>query len=99
MLAAVLLVAGCSREDSATSTAATPDPAERQPALATSEPSCAQEVGAEASAELVRRCMAVSPATRPPCNAQNACSLIEAEIARGCGMLGLDAPAECAPPR
>ncbi len=52
-----------------------------------SEQSCDKELGKKAAAELVKRCLAVSPATRPPCHASNPCWMISAEIARGCGML------------
>jgi hypothetical protein len=58
--------------------------------------SCLISVGAKRSATLVNECMQVSPATHPPCNAKNACSLIVDEIRRGCGMLGQDAPGFCA---
>jgi hypothetical protein len=66
-------------------------------AMATAgETSCLIAVGAKRSATLVNECTQVSPATHPPCNAQNACSLIVNEIRRGCGMLGQDAPGFCA---
>jgi hypothetical protein len=59
--------------------------------------SCLSEIGAAASARLVQRCIAVSPATRPPCNAANACDLIQGEIDRSCAMYKPDEtkPAEC----
>lgn len=57
--------------------------------------SCAKSVGKQVANELVRRCLQVSPATRPPCDAQNSCKLIEDEIQRGCGLLGEKAPAFC----
>ncbi len=57
--------------------------------------SCNAEVGRTAAARLVQRCLEVSPATRPPCNAANACSLIESEIVRGCRIVAEDAPAWC----
>jgi hypothetical protein len=60
------------------------------------ETSCLISIGEKRSATLVNECMQVSPATHPPCNAQNACSLIVSEIRRGCGMLGQDAPGFCA---
>lgn len=56
---------------------------------------CASEMGAAASARLVARCIAVSPATRPPCNAANPCDLIQGEIDRSCAMYG---PGEARPP-
>ena len=63
---------------------------------AAAEESCRATVGPSRAATLVARCAAVSPATRPPCNAANPCALIEAEIARGCEMLDDDAPDFCA---
>lgn len=66
---------------------------------ATGEPgSCLAEVGADASARLAQRCIAVSPATHPPCNAANPCALIQGEIDRACEMYapGEARPAECA---
>jgi hypothetical protein len=59
---------------------------------------CREEIGEAASARLVARCIAVSPATRPPCNALNACELIQGEIDRACAMYGEgeQKPAECA---
>lgn len=59
--------------------------------------SCSADIGAAASAKLVERCIAVSPATHPPCNAQNACTLIQGEIDRSCAMYGPNEtkPAEC----
>ncbi len=66
---------------------------------ATGEPgSCLAEIGAQASARLVERCIAVSPATRPPCNAVNPCAMIQGEIDRACNQYGPGEtkPAECA---
>ncbi len=57
--------------------------------------SCRATLGPAASTELVNRCLNVSPATHPPCNASNPCSLILAEIARGCAMLSADKPEYC----
>lgn len=59
------------------------------------EKSCTKSVGKQVANELVRRCLQVSPATHPPCNAQNACKMIEDEIQRGCGLLGDKAPSFC----
>jgi len=58
---------------------------------------CAEDIGAAASAKLVQRCIAVSPATHPPCNAQNECALIQGEIDRSCAMYGPNEtkPADC----
>ena len=50
--------------------------------------SCEAQIGATAATALAKQCRAVSPATRPPCNAANSCALIRDEIARGCAMLG-----------
>jgi len=61
--------------------------------------SCRAELGALKSATLVDRCTEVSPATHPPCNADNPCALIISEIKRGCGLFAKDstpgAPAYC----
>jgi hypothetical protein len=57
--------------------------------------SCTSEVGVVRANQYVAHCRDVSPATRPPCNASNACSLIVAEIQRGCRFLKEDAPAYC----
>lgn len=61
------------------------------------EGSCLSELGAAAAARLVERCIQVSPATRPPCNTQNSCALIQGEIDRSCAMFGPDEtrPPEC----
>ena len=68
--------------------AADPTPAPEKP--------CRETAGAEKSKALVKQCLEVSPATHPPCNAANACSLIVEEIARGCAMIEKDAPSFCA---
>lgn len=57
--------------------------------------SCRDEAGEADAQTYVDQCLEVSPATRPPCNAENACDLIISEIVRGCEMLGNDAPAFC----
>jgi hypothetical protein len=57
---------------------------------------CLNAVGVERSRQLVNECLQVSPATHPPCNAQNACSLIVDEIKRGCALIGQGAPGFCA---
>jgi hypothetical protein len=57
---------------------------------------CLNAVGIERSRRLVNECLQVSPATHPPCNAQNACSMIVDEIKRGCGLIGQGAPGFCA---
>jgi hypothetical protein len=57
---------------------------------------CLNAVGIERSRQLVNECLQVSPATHPPCNAQNACAMIVDEIKRGCGLIGQGAPGFCA---
>jgi len=57
--------------------------------------SCLKIAGAVRANELVRRCLKVSPATHPPCNADNSCSMIRDEIKRGCALLGAGAPQFC----
>jgi hypothetical protein len=61
-----------------------------------SKGTCLNAVGIERSRQLVNECLQVSPATHPPCNAQNACSMIVDEIKRGCGLIGQGAPGFCA---
>lgn len=58
------------------------------PAAAFAEQSCKAEMGARDAQIIVDRCLEVSPATHPPCNADNPCPLIVSEIKRGCEMLG-----------
>lgn len=62
-----------------------------------SEVPCREAIGAAASARLVERCIQVSPATRPPCNAANPCDLIQGEIDRSCKLWERDGdpPAAC----
>ena len=43
---------------------------------AAAQASCRDEVGAAKAKIYVQHCRDVSPATRPPCNADNACTLI-----------------------
>lgn len=52
--------------------------------------SCNQELGRKKAAVLVEQCKMVSPATRPPCHAANACELIREEIKRSCKLMGDD---------
>jgi hypothetical protein len=55
--------------------------------------SCATEIGVAAAARKVKACLAVSPATHPPCNAANSCAMIDDEIARSCALFdGKGAP-------
>ncbi|MDQ2842784.1 MAG: hypothetical protein M3Y72_17445 [Acidobacteriota bacterium] len=59
-------------------------------------PACIQAVGPVESKKLVDDCLAVSPATHPPCNSQNSCALIIDEIKRSCALLDArSAPAFC----
>ena len=73
------------------------DPAAIAAAPAGEPGSCLGEIGEAASARLVERCVAVSPATHPPCNAANPCAMIQGEIDRACEMYGAGEakPAEC----
>ena len=52
-------------------------------------------IGEAAAARLVERCIKVSPATHPPCHADNPCALIRGEIDRSCKLWDKDPPAEC----
>jgi hypothetical protein len=49
--------------------------------------SCRQTLGPQRSEVLVRRCIQVSQATHPPCNAANPCDMIVDEIKHGCAEL------------
>jgi hypothetical protein len=71
-----------------------PQPGSSAPPSSTG--TCLNAVGIERSRQLVNECLQVSPATHPPCNAQNACSLIVDEIKRGCALIGQGAPGFCA---
>lgn len=66
------------------------------PQAAADNAPCRQTAGAAKAQQYAQQCMEVSPATHPPCNVQNACSLITNEIRRGCAMIGAGAPAFCA---
>lgn len=59
--------------------------------------SCTDAIGEARAAQLVQRCIAVSPATHPPCNVANPCAVIQAEIDRSCALWDRDGdpPAEC----
>ncbi|WP_313101956.1 hypothetical protein [Brevundimonas sp.] len=76
-----------------------PEAAPEAPAVTpVGEPgSCLAEIGEARSKRLVERCIAVSPATRPPCNSANPCAMIQGEIDRSCAMYGPDEtkPKEC----
>ena len=70
---------------------------EPSPAPGGEAATCREAVGEAASARLVQRCIAVSPATHPPCHALNPCAMIEAEIDRSCEMFPPgEKPAQCA---
>jgi hypothetical protein len=75
----------------------THDSAVDRPVLA--RRSCAVDIGAVAAANHVKMCRNVSPASHPPCNAENSCAMIEEEIARSCALFdGKGAPmAACQP--
>ncbi len=53
---------------------------------AAAETSCLDEIGKQKADILVKHCIQISPATHPPCNAANPCSLIRDEVKRGCDM-------------
>jgi len=57
--------------------------------------SCAATAGMPRAQELARQCREVSPATHPPCNPDNPCALIAAEIRRGCAILTERVPGFC----
>jgi len=74
-----------------------PAPASSESAVSSSDGTCLSQIGKAASDRLVTRCIMVSPATHPPCNAANSCQMIKDEIGRSCAMYGPDEkkPAEC----
>lgn len=57
--------------------------------------SCLKSAGKARAEQLVKQCLQVSPATHPPCNAENSCAIIRSEIQRSCALLGPDAPGFC----
>ncbi|HJS86952.1 MAG TPA: hypothetical protein VJ779_15965, partial [Acetobacteraceae bacterium] len=60
--------------------------------------SCRESAGADLAERYVRQCTKVSPATHPPCNAQNPCDEILAEVYRGCRLLtAAERPDFCGP--
>jgi len=86
-----------------TGPAAAPPPAVTAPAATGSSISgdpdalrCDHQIGKTAAKRLVNRCLMVSPASHPPCNAGNACEMIRDEIKRSCDLFGADKPKECA---
>jgi hypothetical protein len=87
---AILMLGGCTTQSQ-------PKPAtDANSSSDSTNNACTDTVGATKAAEYVRQCLEVSPATHPPCNADNACALIIDEIRRGCSIIGKDAPAYCA---
>ncbi|WP_156913390.1 lysozyme inhibitor LprI family protein [Mesorhizobium sp. WSM3224] len=75
----------------ATAGAAPAKPAPAQASQNDTRP-CLQSAGKAKSDQYVSQCIQVSPATHPPCNGQNACSMMIDEITRGCAMIGNDNP-------
>ncbi|MBN9548977.1 MAG: DUF1311 domain-containing protein [Alphaproteobacteria bacterium] len=75
----------------ATAGAAPAKPAPAQADQSDTRP-CVQSAGKAKSDQYVSQCVQVSPATNPPCNGQNACSMMIDEIKRGCDMIGKDNP-------
>ena len=109
-LTGVLILSACQppaapEKDDAAEAVQTPvmpaDAPPQEDAVAPAEASstaCTLDQGSDAAMDLVRRCMAVSPATHPPCNPENPCQLIQDEIDRACAAYGPGEtkPAECA---
>lgn len=61
-----------------------------------SSTSCILDQGSDGAMILVNRCMAVSPASHPPCNPENPCQLIQDEIDRACALYPAgEKPAQC----
>lgn len=75
----------------ATAGAAPAKPAAAQASQNDTRP-CVQSAGKAKSDQYVSQCVQVSPATNPPCNGQNACSMMIDEIKRGCDLIGKDNP-------
>jgi len=114
LTAALLMVAACDQQTApkagdaaapAAEAAPTPVmPADAPPQEEATAPteaasmSCTLDQGSDGAMELVRRCMAVSTASHPPCNPENPCQLIQDEIDRACAAYkpGETKPAECA---
>ena len=60
--------------------------------------SCRESAGSDVAERYVQQCSKVSPATHRPCNAQNPCDEILAEVYRGCRLLtAAERPAFCGP--
>ena len=64
--------------------AAAPETTETETVQAT----CEQDIGAQAARVLVEQCIQMSPATHPPCNAQNSCFCCRWTPAFGFGVGG-----------
>ena len=114
LLAVTALVAACERpaqpaaEEPAAASPAPEMPADAPPqeevdpavimAPVGAPVSCLNDIGEAAAQRLVDRCIAVSPATRPPCNVANPCEMIQGEIDRSCEQYapGEAKPSECA---
>lgn len=62
--------------------------------VSTTPIACSVEIGAAAAAALAEQCIRLSPATRPPCNVENSCAMIQGEIARSCAVADEDAAGE-----
>lgn len=59
--------------------------------------SCIREVGSAKARRYVQDCIAVNPATHPPCHVLNPCDLILGEIRRSCQLFaGNGRPQICA---
>ena len=114
ILLTLLLLAACQQpsepkaaDSAAPAVASVPDPVmpadapPQEEAIAPTEAgstACNLDQGADAAQALVNRCIAVSPATHPPCNVANPCLMIQDEIDRSCGQYGPGEarPTECA---
>ena len=79
------------KNEPATAKTAPAKPAPAQASQNDTRP-CVQSAGKAKSDQYVSQCIQVSPATNPPCNGQNACSMMIDEIKRGCAMIGKDNP-------
>lgn len=69
----------------------------KQSALAIPAGTCKSAIGEAAAQKLADRCIAVSPATHPPCTTEDICEIIQGEIDRACAMYkaGEKKPPEC----
>lgn len=109
--AAALVLAACTPPAEPPADATAPAAARSEPAMPADAPpqeeaiapaeasstSCILDQGSDAAMDLVSRCMAVSPASHPPCNPNNPCQLIQDEIDRACAQYpAAERPAQCA---